>query len=296
MSINRAVRLRELLSREQILVAPGAYDALTARMIEKVGFEAVYMTGGGTVNSLTGLPDNGLVTLTEMAMNARYIVQATTIPLISDADTGYGNAVNTMRTVWEFERAGVAGIHLEDQVAPKRCGHLEGKDVVSVEEMVGKIQAACAARNDPNFVIIARVDARSVLGFDEAVRRGRAYREAGADLIFPEALESEEELRDYAKAVSGHLLANMTEFGKTPYLTARQFEEMGYKIIIFPVTALRVALKAVWELMTTIKEAGTPRDLIDRMYTRKELYELVQYDTFHEYEKDFVLGENLPEK
>jgi 2-methylisocitrate lyase-like PEP mutase family enzyme len=174
MGTTKSRRLRELLSRSEILVVPGAYDALTARMIEKVGFDAVYMTGGGTVNSLTALPDNGLITLTEMAMNARYIAEATSIPAINDADTGYGNAVNVMRTIWEFERAGVAGIHIEDQVAPKRCGHLAGKEIVNTQEMVGKIRAACAARNDPHFVIIGRVDARAVLGFNEAVTRGRA--------------------------------------------------------------------------------------------------------------------------
>jgi methylisocitrate lyase len=291
MGTTRTGRLRELLARPQILVAPGAYDALTARMIEKAGFEAVYMTGAGTVNSLTGLPDNGLITLTEMTMNARYMVQATTTPVLSDADTGYGNAINVMRTVWEFERAGVAAIHLEDQVSPKRCGHLEGKEVIDVQEMVGKVRAACAARHDPDFVIIARVDARAVLGFDEAVRRGRAYREAGADVIFPEALQTEEEFREYARALSSPLLANMTEFGKTPYLSAKQFEEMGYKIVIFPVTTLRVALKAVRELLATLKETGTPRELIDRMLTRQELYEVLDYDTYHAYEKDYVLGE-----
>lgn len=286
--MTRTRRLRELLSRKGILMAPGAHDALTARMIEKAGFDGVYMTGAGTVNSLTGLPDNGLITLTEMTMNARYVAQAISIPVISDPDTGYGNAVNVMRTVWEFERAGVAGIHIEDQVAPKRCGHVEGKEVVSTEEMIGKIRAARAARSDPDFVIIGRVDARAVLGFDEGVKRGRAYFEAGADVVFPEALQSEEEFREYAKAVKGPLLANMTEFGKSPYLTAQELEAMGYKIVIFPATAMRIALKAIWEFLTTLKAKGTQKDLIDRMYTRKELYELVEYDKFHAYERDFV--------
>lgn len=288
--MTRGKRLRELLAREEILIVPGAYDALTARMIEKVGFDAVYMTGGGTVNALTGLPDNGLLTLTEMVMNARYMAQITSIPIISDADTGYGNAVNVMRTVWEFEQAGVAGIHMEDQVAPKRCGHLEGKEVVSTEEMVGKIRAACAARKDPDFVIIARIDARAVLGFDEAVRRARVYREAGADVLFPEALESEEEFREFAKGVEGPLLANMTEFGKSPYLTAQQFEAMGYKIVIFPVSTLRVALRAVLDFLTNLKERGTQKDLIDQMLTRKELYELIDYDMFYGYERDFIFS------
>jgi len=288
--LTRGKRLRELLARDEILIVPGAYDALIARMIEKVGFDAVYMTGGGTVNALTGLPDNGLITLTEMVMNARYMAQATSIPIISDADTGYGNAVNVMRTVREFEKAGVAGIHLEDQVAPKRCGHLEGKEVVTTEEMVGKIRAACAARNDPDFVIIARIDARAVLGFDEAMRRARAYREAGADVLFPEALESEEEFREFAKGMEDPLLANMTEFGKSPYLTAQQFEAMGYKIVIFPVSTLRVALRAVLDFLTNLKEKGTQKDLIDQMLTRKELYELIEYDMFYGYERDFIFS------
>jgi len=286
--LTKSKRLRELISRDKILIVPGAHDALTARMIQKVGFDAVYMTGAGTVNSLTALPDNGLVTLTEMVMNARYIAHATSIPIIADADTGYGNAVNVIRTVWEFEKAGVSGIHIEDQVAPKRCGHIEGKEIVSTEEMVGKIRAACQGRDDPAFVIIARTDSHAVLGFDEAVRRGRVYLEAGADVIFPEALESEEEFREYAKAVGGPLLANMTEFGKSPYLTAHQLEAIGYKIVIFPATAMRVALKAMWEFLTTLKEKGTQKGLIDRMLTRKELYEIIDYDKFHAYERDFL--------
>lgn len=179
---------------------------------------------------------------------------------------------------------------MEDQVAPKRCGHLEGKEVVSTEEMVGKIRAACAARKDPDFVIIARIDARAVLGFDEAVRRARVCREAGADVLFPEALESEEEFREFAKGVEGPLLANMTEFGKSPYLTAQQFEAMGYKIVIFPVSTLRVALRAVLDFLTNLKEKGTQKDLIDQMLTRKELYELIEYDMFYGYERDFIFS------
>lgn len=269
-------------------MVPGAYDALTARLVERAGFDAVYMTGAGIANSLTGFPDNGLITLTEMVTNARYIAQVTSIPLICDADTGYGNAVNVMRTVWEFERAGASGIHIEDQVAPKRCGHLEGKDVITVDEMRGKIRAACRARTDPDFLVIARVDARSVLGFDEAVVRGRAYFEAGADVIFPEALETEEEFRRYAEEVEAPLLANMTEFGKSPYLSARELEDMGYKIVIFPVTSLRVAAKAAWDLLKVLKDEGTPKGVLDRMFTRKELYELINYEVFHGYEREFV--------
>lgn len=280
-------KLRELLARKQILIAPGAHDALTARMIEKIGFEAVYMTGSGTVSALTALPDNGTATMTEMVLNARYIVQATSLPVFADADYGYGEASNVIRTIWEYERAGVTGVHIEDQAPPKRCGHLEGVQVISLEKMVGKIRAACAARNDPNFVIIGRTDSRAAIGFDEAVKRGRAYLEAGADVIMPDALQSEAEFREYAKAVKGNLLADMTEFGKSPFLTAEQFEQMGYKIVIFPVGAMRVALKATWEFLTTLKNKGTQKEIIDRMFTRKELYELLDYEKFKGYERDF---------
>ena len=280
-------KLRELLARKQILIAPGAHDALTARMIEKIGFDAVYMSGSGTVSALTALPDNGTATMTEMVMNARYMVQATSLPVIADADYGYGNSSNVIRTIWEYERAGVTGVHIEDQAPPKRCGHLEGVRVTSLEKMLGKIRAACAARSDPNFVIIARTDSRAAIGFDEAVRRGRACLEAGADVIMPDALESEGEFREYAKAVKGHLLADMTEFGKSPFLTAQQLEDMGYKIVIFPVGSMRVALKASWEFLTTLKKNGTQKDMIDRMFTRKELYELLDYEKFKGYERDF---------
>jgi methylisocitrate lyase len=284
----KRIRLRELLRRDEIVVAPGAYDAVTAMAAAKSGFDAVYMTGSGAATHLTGYPDNGLATMTEMVMNAGYMAEAVPIPLISDADTGYGNAVNVMRTVREFERAGVAGIHLEDQVSPKRCGHVAGKDVIDLEEGAGKIRAAVEARTDPDFVIIARVDSKAVHGFDDAVRRGLAYLEAGADMIFPEALETREEFAEYARQVKAPLLANMTEFGKTPYLSAREFQELGYRVVIFPVTALRVALKAVLDFYAELRESGTQAGYLEKMLTRDQYYDLIGYAQWHEYEKRFV--------
>lgn len=286
--MRKTAMLRQLLSRGEILVAPGAYDAASAIAAARTGFEAVYMTGSGATTSLTGLPDIGLATMTEMVMKAAYMAEAIPVPLISDADTGYGNAVNVMRTVREFERAGVAGIHLEDQVAPKRCGHVGGKQVVSIEEGVGKIRAAVEARTDPDFVVIARVDSRAVAGFEDAVRRGRAYREAGADVIFPEALESPEEFAAYAREVDAPLLANMTEFGKSPYLSAQELQEMGYRIVIFPATSFRVALKAVLDFYQELKRTGTQRGYLDRMVTREQQYELIDYARYSRWERKFV--------
>ncbi|MBW1962578.1 MAG: methylisocitrate lyase [Deltaproteobacteria bacterium] len=288
MTSSRNKRLRELLSREQILVAPGVHDALTARVAEKCGFEAVYMTGAGTVNAQLGMPDHSIITLTEMALSATRIAKATRLPVVSDADTGYGGVLNVIRTVEEFEAAGVSAIHIEDQVLPKRCGHLAGKEIVPVEEMEAKIRAACHARKDPDFVIIARVDARAPLGYDEAVARGRAYFAAGADMIFPEALESEEEFRSYAKDVQAPLFANMTEFGKTPLFSASQFQDMGYAMVIYPVSAMRVALKSIYELFMEIRQQGTQKRFLDRMFTREQLYELIGYYEMLELERRFT--------
>jgi methylisocitrate lyase len=280
-------RLRQLLAGPGIVMAPGAHDALTARLVEQAGFSACYMTGAGTVGALLGLPDVGLITMTEMVMNARYLTRALSIPLISDADTGYGNAINVMRTVREYEAAGVAGIHLEDQIFPKKCGHMEGKALIPLEEMVGKIRAAREAREDPDFVIIARTDSRAVEGVEAAVRRARAYREAGADVIFPEAPQSREELAHFAREIPGPLLANMTEFGKTPLVPAAELERMGYRLVIYPVSALRVAHRAVQELFAQIKQTGSQEAWLERMAHRQELYELVGLPAIHAAERRF---------
>ena len=272
-------RLRKLLASERIVVAPGAHDALSARLIAAHGFPAVYMTGAGTTVSL-GVPDIGLLSLDEMVKNAAAIAEAVSVPVISDADTGYGNAVNVLRTVRHFEAAGVAAIHLEDQVAPKRCGHVAGKQVVSAEEAAGKIAAACAARRDPDFVIIARVDARAVEGFEAAVRRGQLYRQAGADVIFPEALESREEFAEFARRVDAPLLANMTEFGRTPIIDSEEFAALGYRMVIYPASALRVALFAMRAFLAELGRPGAQQAWLSRMMTRQELYELIDYPAY----------------
>ncbi len=273
----RAARLRAAL-RDHTVVMPGAFNALSARAIARAGFEAVYLSGGALANSMLGVPDVGLTTLSEAAYHATRCAAVTSIPIISDADTGFGGADNAARTVVEFERAGLSGLHLEDQEFPKRCGHLSGKTLVPQEEFCEKIAAAAAARRDPDFLIIARTDARGVTSYDDAVARARAYVDAGADMIFPEALQNETEFERFAQDVAVPLLANMTEFGKTPYLTVDEFAGMGYRIVIFPVTLQRVAMKAVEHALATLRAHGTQRDLLERMQTRRELYDLLGYD------------------
>ena len=273
--------LRSLIEAPPILVAPGAYDAIGAMIIERAGFPAVYMTGAGTVNAHLGVPDIALGTLSEMVENAGRIAEAVSVPVFCDADTGYGTALNVIRTIRLYERAGVAGVHLEDQVAPKRCGHLTGKQVVSVQEMSGKVAAAADARRDDDFVIIARTDARAVEGLDAAIDRAHAYVEAGADVIFPEALRTREELEAFAGAGLGApLLANMTEFGQTPFLSTAEFESLGYAAVIYPMLAFRVMLKAIDEAMIELARTGTQAHLLDRMRSREELYELLRYPEY----------------
>ena len=269
-------RLRRLIA-DHTVVMPGAFNALTARAIERAGFEAAYLSGAALANGALGVPDIGLTTLSEAAWHAARCCSVTSIPIISDADTGFGGPENAARCVQEFERAGLAGLHLEDQEFPKRCGHLSGKKLVPVEEFVEKIRAAVEARRDPGFVIIARTDARGVAGYDEAVRRAEAYLAAGADAIFPEALASEGEFARFARDVKAPLLANMTEFGRTPYIPVQRFAELGYAMVIFPVTLMRCAMKAVTDVLSELKRTGTQKHLLDRMQTRAELYDLLDY-------------------
>jgi len=273
----KAARLRELISKGAVAL-PGVPNAAMARQVEQAGFEAVYISGAGMANATAGVPDIGLLTLTEVAQLAGYIASAVDIPAIVDADTGFGGAENVARTVRELERAGLVGCHIEDQEFPKRCGHLAGKDIVDVDEMVGKIRAAVAARRDPNFMIIARTDARAVEDFDRTISRAQHYLGAGADAIFPEALQSEEEFRDFAKEIDLPLLANMTEFGKSPLLSFQDLAELGYRMVIFPMSAFRVAMKAGGEFLRALKKSGTQKDWIDEMQTRQELYKLLDYD------------------
>jgi methylisocitrate lyase len=265
------------LLADHTVAMPGAFNALTARLIEREKFEAVYVSGAVLANSVGGVPDTGLMTLTESVAHCEAIANATTLPIVADADTGYGGPENAARTVRALEAAGVSGIHIEDQEFPKRCGHLEGKRLVPIGEFCEKIQAACAAKTSEDFLLIARTDARGVSGYDDAVRRAHAYLEAGADGIFPEALQGVEEFERFANDVDTILLANMTEFGKSPYLTVDRFAELGYNIVIFPVTLQRVAMKAVEEALRALRETGTQRDFLDRMQTRVELYDLLDY-------------------
>jgi methylisocitrate lyase len=276
-----SARLRELI-RDGSVAMPGVFNAAAGLLVERAGFSAVYISGAGLCNATAGVPDVGLLTLTEVAQLAGYIARAVKIPCIVDADTGFGGAENAARTVQEFERAGLAGCHIEDQEFPKRCGHLAGKTLVSVDEMNEKIAAAAGARRDRDFLLIARTDARAVEDFDRAVARARSYVAAGADAIFPEALQTREEFRDFAKAVDVPLLANMTEFGKSPLLSAQELGELGYRMVIFPQTIFRVTMRSAEELLRDLKRTGTQESWLDRMQTRKELYELLDYDPTNE--------------
>jgi methylisocitrate lyase len=257
---------------------PGVPNAAMGRQVERAGFEAVYISGAGMANATAGVPDIGLLTSTEVAQLAGYVANAVTIPAIVDADTGFGGAENVARTIRQLEQAGLAGCHIEDQEFPKRCGHLAGKEVVDVDEMVGKIKAAVAARRDQDFLIIARTDARAVEDFDSAVERARRYVEAGADGIFPEALQSSEEFEGFAREIKAPLLANMTEFGKSPLLSFQELSDLGYRMVIFPMSAFRISMKASDEFLRDLKKRETQSGWLDKMQTRKELYELLDYD------------------
>jgi methylisocitrate lyase len=262
--------------QQGVVHAPGAFNALVARAVAQAGFEALYVSGGATAN-VAGFPDIGLLTMTEVCRTIREIADASGLPVIADADTGYGEVESCVRTVVAYERAGAAALHLEDQVFPKRCGHLDGKDLIPLEDMAAKVQSMAKHRLSPHFMIIARTDARHVSGFDDAVKRANAYRSAGADAIFPEGLQSEQEFADFAKASPGPLLANMTEFGKTPDITVQRFGELGYSIVIHPLSMMRVAMGSVTRGLAQLKREGTVRGLLDQMQTRKELYELLAY-------------------
>lgn len=250
-----ATKLRALLRDQAMVVAPGAYDGISARMIEQAGFEAVYMTGAGTAARL-GYPDFGLVTMTEMVENAAVIARSVSIPLISDADTGYGNELNVTRTVREFEARNVAAIHIEDQVAPKRCGHLDGKEIVPRSEFITKIKAAVAARSNPDFLVIARTDSRAVVDLDEAVQRSREALAAGADMIFLEATQSLEEMAAVPRRVNGPCLLNMVMGGKTPQVSLDEAREMGYKMAILPGLCLRNAIATFDRVLKEVKDTG----------------------------------------
>ena len=287
---SKARCLRVLLDK-QTIVLPGAFNALAAMQIERAGFQALYVSGAA-LSAARGLPDIGLLSLTEVVSDAATITKAVTIPAIVDADTGFGPPLAVMRAVTEFEQAGLAGMQIEDQELPKKCGHLPGKRLVPTSEMVAKICAASNARRDPDFFIVARTDARAVEGLDAAVRRARAYIDAGADAIFPEALESAEEFRTFARQLAKEggnvpLIANMTEFGKTPYLSVGEFEDLGYRLVLFPVTALRMATKAIERVLVELRNHGSQRGLVDQMHTRQQLYDLLRYEEYEQRDRQF---------
>ena len=285
--MKRSTQLRKLFESDGIIVAPGAHDALTAKIIEKTGFPAVYMTGYGQAASHLARPDVGLLTMSEMVARAAAIVEAVEVPVIADADTGFGNAINVMRTVREYEKAGVACIQLEDQLMPKKCGHMLGRQVVSKEEMVGKIKAAVDARRDQDFMIMARTDARTVLGIEEALERGLAYQEAGADIIFIESPESEEEMKMINETISVYTLANMVEGGRTPLLLNEQLEKLGFNLVIYPTASTYVTTKAMMVLMERLEEEGTTANMISDMVSFSEFNDLIGLTKVRELEAKY---------
>ena len=277
MSANKSAagRFKELLRAPGIIAAPGAYDCLTAAIIQQAGFPAVYMTGAGTSVARLGKPDLALASMTEMVSNAADIAQAVDVPVIADADTGYGGVLNVARTVRQYERAGVAAIHIEDQQSPKRCGHLDDKQVVSSTEMVQKIRAAVDARIDDDFTIIVRTDALAVTGWDDTMRRCGEYVDAGADMLFIEAIRSAEEAQRITSNFNVPLMYNFVETGKSPLLPAPELEQLGFKLVIFPVSALLMVCKAVSELMAQLKSTGSTESMLDRMYSLEDCFNLV---------------------
>ena len=284
-------RLRELLSRVgSPLVAPGAYDALSARLVEQAGFDAVYMTGFGTAAGLTGGPDVGLLTGTEMADNARRIVAAVDVPVIADGDTGYGNAINVRRTVQVYEQAGVAAVQLEDQVTPKRCGHMSGKEIVPLAEMLGKIRAATEARRDPDFLVIARTDAVAIEGIDAAIVRARAFAGAGADLLFVEAPTTEADIERVAGELAGvaPLVFNWAEGGRTPPLSLDRMTELGFSLVLYPIGTLLAATAGMRSLLETLRKDGSPQAALPGLPSFDEFTALVGLPEVQRWEQRYT--------
>ncbi len=286
--MNPRKKLKELFARKKLLVAPGAFDGLSARLVEEAGFEALYLSGGAVARSM-GIPDIGLVTMSEVVERAVQVVSAVKIPVIADADTGYGNAINLVRAVREFERAGVAAIHIEDQVTPKRCGHLEGKKVISLAEMEKKLEAALASRTDPDFAIIGRTDSRAVHGLGDAIRRGKSFARLGVDAVFVEAPQSEAELETIARSITEvPLMVNMFKGGKTPLLPASRLEAMGFRIAIFPSETQRAAIYAMREALTLLKRDGSTEAMDDRLTTFKERDRIVALEEWEKLEQRYL--------
>lgn len=278
-------KFRESLKSGKLHRFPGSFSPLTSMMIEKIGFDGVYISGGVLANDLA-LPDIGLTTLTEVSQRARLIARSSRLPAIVDIDTGFGAPINVTRTIQEIEETGLCGCHMEDQISQKRCGHLDNKQLISQEEMVQKIQAASRAKRDKNFLLIARTDSRALEGLDKSTDRAKAYVDAGAEMIFPEALKNVEEFERFRKEIDVPLLANMTEFGKSSLLTADQLTDLGYNMVIYPVTSWRLAMKAVEKGLRTIYDEGTQESILDDMQHRKELYDLLDYENYNEFDQD----------
>lgn len=292
--MRKTTRLKELILAPEILIMPGAHDSLVARIIEKAGFQAVTLGGYPATANLLGKPDVSLLTMTEMVEYTRRICDAVDVPVFTDGDTGYGNVTNVFRTVKEMERAGVAGMFIEDQVFPKRCGHMEGKQVISTEEMVGKIKAALDARTDPDFVIMARTDALAVHGIEDAIYRGNVYRETGADLIFVEALQSVEEMKRINREINAPTMASNIEGGKSPLLSAKELGEIGFNVVVFPISSTYCIAKAVMDLMKELKEKGTTKSFVDRMITFSDFNSLVGLEEIRNREESYLRGSLKP--
>jgi 2-methylisocitrate lyase-like PEP mutase family enzyme len=283
---------RQLLKRNKLLVAPGCFDGLSARLVEEAGFEAAYLSGGALARSM-GIPDIGLVSMTEVIERAAQVTSVVKIPVIADADTGYGNAVNLVRTVRAYERAGVAAIHIEDQITPKRCGHLDGKEVIALAEMEQKLRAALATRTDPDFCIIARTDSRGVNGFDDAIARGRAFAKLGVDAVFVEAPQSEAELEEIPRAIANvPLLVNVFKGGKTPMLPVERLEQMGYRIAIYPSETQRAGIYAMRRVLNLLKREGTTEAMDDQLTSFKERDKVVALDEWQSVERKFLAVES----
>ena len=285
--MRKTTRLRKLLEEPGIIAMPCSYDSLTAKLIEKTGYKVVGVTGAGVCAAVLGVPDVGLMTMTEVLNQTKNIVNATNLPVICDCDNGYGGPINVMRTVREFEEAGVAGFWIEDQIFPKRCGHFEGKKIVSREEMITKIEAAAETRRDPDLVIIARTDAKAVFGLDEAISRARDYAKAGADMIFVEAPRSKDELRKIASSIEAPQMVNLVEGGKTPLVTIKELKEMGFKIASFSGSSQKIAIKAIQEFLADFHETGDIRLYLDDMVSLEERSQLLGLDDFYEFERQF---------
>lgn len=281
----KRVEFRAALNKNKLLRFPGAFSPLVAMLIEQMGFDGIYISGGVLANDL-GLPDIGLTTLSEVSQRGRVIARVSDLPAIIDIDTGFGEPMNVARTIQEMEELGLCGCHMEDQVHPKRCGHLDNKVLVDTDTMVKKIKAASSAKRDSNFVLIARTDARAVEGLQQAIDRAKAYVDAGADMIFPEALQDEAEFQKFRNTMPVPLLANMTEFGKTKLLSYKTLQELGYNIVIYPVTTLRLAMKAVEEGLADILAKGTQEHLLSKMQHRKRLYEILRYQDYNRFDND----------